>query len=92
MKRLITLAVLAAALASPAWAAPRTVTLAVPGMNCPACPFTVKKALERVEGVQQVEVSYKTLEAVVTFDDSKTTIEALTAATGDAGYPSSVKR
>jgi periplasmic mercuric ion binding protein len=91
MKKLITLAVLAVALASPAWAAPRTVTLAVPGMSCPACPFTVKKALERIDGVQEVKVSYKDLEAVVTFDDSKTTVEALTAATGDAGYPSSVK-
>jgi hypothetical protein len=32
------------ALAAPAWAASKTVTLDVPGMTCPVCPITVKKA------------------------------------------------
>jgi mercuric ion binding protein len=31
------------------------------------------------------------LEAVVTFDDAKTTVAALTTATKDAGYPSTVR-
>jgi len=30
------------ALATPTWAATSTVTLAVPGMTCAACPITVK--------------------------------------------------
>jgi mercuric ion binding protein len=76
---------------SPAWAAMRTVTLAVPGMTCPVCPITVKKALQKVDGVTQVEVSYEKKEAVVTFDDVKTTAESLTQATAGAGYPSTVK-
>ncbi|MVF23090.1 mercury resistance system periplasmic binding protein MerP [Methylocaldum sp. BRCS4] len=76
---------------SPAWAAMQTVTLAVPGMTCPVCPITVKKALQKVDGVTQVEVSYEKKEAVVTFDDVKTTAESLTQATAGAGYPSTVK-
>lgn len=92
MKKFIALIALATSLSSPAWAAIQTVTLSVPGMTCPACPFTVKKALTRVDGVQEVEVSYKQLEAVVTYDDARTTVEALTEATGNAGYPSNVKQ
>lgn len=71
--------------------APRTVTLSVPGMTCAACPITIKKALLHVAGVREVEVSYEKLEAVVTFDDAKTTVDALTKATKRAGYPSSEK-
>jgi mercuric ion binding protein len=78
-------------LISPAWAASQTVTLSVPGMTCAACPITVKKALSRVEGVTKAEVSYENREAMVTFDDSKTSVEALTEASENAGYPASLK-
>jgi len=90
-KLLIAIAALASALTAPAWAATQTVTLSVPGMTCAACPITVKKALTKVDGVQKVEVSYEKLAAVVTFDDTRTTAEALTKATENAGYPSTVK-
>lgn len=92
MKKLAILAALAATLAAPVWAATRSVTLSVPGMTCAACPITVKKALTRVEGVERAEVSFESREAVVTFDDAKTNDQALTKATGDAGYPSTVKK
>ena len=92
MKKLATLIALAAAPMGPAWAATKTVTLSVPGMTCAACPITVKKALTKVDGVQKAEVSYEKREAVVTFDDAKTNADALTKATANAGYPSSVKQ
>lgn len=91
MKTLLSVSVALSLLVSPAWAASRTVTLAVPGMNCSACPITIKKALSKVEGVTRVDVSLDQLQAVVTFDDAKATVAALTKATKDAGYPSSVK-
>lgn len=75
----------------PAWGVTQTVALPVPGMTCAPCPITVKKALTRVDGVQQVEVSYEKREAVVTFDDAKANVQKLTKATSDAGYPSSVE-
>ena len=77
-----------AALSAPAWAASKTVTLNVPGMTCPACPITIKKALNKVSGVSKVEVSYEKKEARVTFDDGKTDTKALVKATTDAGFPS----
>lgn len=91
MKKLLASLALVA-VAAPVWAATQTVTLAVPGMTCAACPITVKKALTKVEGVSQVDVTFEKREAVVTFDDAKTNVQQLTRATKDAGYPSSVKR
>lgn len=92
MKKLFALASLAATLSAPVWAATKAVTLSVPGMTCAACPITVKKALTKVDGVQKAEVSFEKREAVVTFDDAKTNAEALTQATANAGYPSTVKQ
>ncbi len=79
--------VLAGALAS---AAERTVTLAVDNMYCDACPYIVKQSLARVPGVETVVVSYEQKSATVTYDDRKTTLDALTSATTQAGYPSRV--
>lgn len=93
MKKLLVAAGLSllTALSAPLGAAPKTVTLSVPGMTCPVCPITVKKALTRVDGVSNAEVSYENRQAVVTFDDARTGVDALHRATADAGYPSSVK-
>jgi periplasmic mercuric ion binding protein len=82
------LLLLAAALAAPALAAPRTVALDVPSMYCETCPITVKKALSRVPGVSDVKVSFEKKEAVVTFDDAKASVDALTRATANVGFPS----
>lgn len=79
-----------AVLGTPAWATPRTVTLSIPTMDCPVCPITVKKALTRVDGVTKAEVTFDKRQAVVTFDDAKASVAALTQATQDAGYPSTV--
>jgi len=88
-----TLVAAALALASTAALAElKTVTLSVPGMDCAACPITVKKALSRVPGVSEVAASLEKKEAVVTYDDSKATLDALTKATANAGYPSSVRQ
>ncbi len=90
MKKLL-LCIVLAAVVMPASAVVRTVTLSVPGMTCAACPITVKKALSRVEGVSKVDVSYAKLQAVVTFDDVKTSARKLAEASENAGYPASVK-
>lgn len=75
-----------------ALAATKTVTLTVPGMYCATCPITVRTALSRVAGVSQVTTSLERKEAVVTFDDAQTNVEALMRASAGAGYPSSVKQ
>lgn len=91
MNKLFASLVLAAVVA-PVWAATQTVTLSVPGMTCATCPITVKKVLSKVEGVSKVDVTFEKREAVVTFDDAKTSVRKLTQATENVGYPSSAKR
>jgi mercuric ion binding protein len=89
MKRLIALTVLGVGLltSGTAFAAEQTVTLAVANMYCAACPSTVEKSLSAVPGVIKVVVSFEKKSAVVTFDDQKTTVQALLAAPTNAGYP-----
>ncbi|BES72064.1 mercury resistance system periplasmic binding protein MerP [Marinobacter nanhaiticus D15-8W] len=88
MRKQFVLAMFLTLLSMSSWAASQTVTLSVPDMTCSACPITVKLALSKVEGVSQVSVGYPDRETVVTFDDALTSIEELTEATRDAGYPS----
>lgn len=76
---------------SAALAGEKTVTLAVQNMYCSACPITVKSSLEAVPGVAKAVVSYASKTAVVTFEDTKTAVPALIAATTNAGYPSKLK-
>lgn len=75
---------------SNSWAMQQTITLSIPGMNCSACPITIKKALEKVSGVIRIQVDADKKQASVIFDDTLTTKEQLTQATTNAGYPSSV--
>ena len=92
LKTIRTLAlVVSAGLSTLAMASVQTVTLDVPGMTCASCPITVKKALTKVAGVQQVKTSFEKKEAVVMFDDSKTSVGKLNMATADAGFPTTLK-
>ncbi len=80
---LVTSAVLAAA---------KTITLNIDNMSCASCAPIVKKSLERVSGVIKVAVSRQLDSATVTYDDTKANVEALIAATTNAGYPSRLAR
>ena len=73
-------------------ATPKTVTLAVQNMTCELCPITVKKSLEKVPGVSAVKVDFDRKTAIVTYDADKAQLEALTKATTNAGYPSTVQK
>ena len=94
MKKVLAWLCAALVAASPlaALAAPQSVTLDVKNMTCAACPITVKKALMKVPGVESAKVDFESATAVVTFDPDKASVEALTEATANAGFPSSLKR
>jgi mercuric ion binding protein len=77
--------------ASSACAAERTVTLAVQNMYCAACPHTVSASLKAVPGVERVMISLQQKTTTITYDDARTNVKALTAATTNAGYPSAPK-
>ena len=76
------------ALAAP----PQTATLAIENMTCGTCPIVVKKALERVPGVRATAVDFDKKTATVTFDPDKASIERLTQATTEAGFPSKLMK
>jgi mercuric ion binding protein len=65
----------------------QTVKMNIENMTCAMCTITIKKALQKVDGVQQVTVDYDSKTAVVTFDTLKTNSAALIKATTNAGYP-----
>lgn len=92
MKKLLAAMILAAAAMSPATAlaAVQTIKLSVPGMTCASCPYIVKQAISAVKGVAIAEATLEDLSATVTFEDTVTSIEAITQATRDVGYESSV--
>ena len=54
--------------------------------------ISVQRSLTKISGVTRANVSLEKAEAVVTFDDTKTSIEALFKATRGAGYPSKLKQ
>lgn len=89
MKNLLSLFAFAV-LAVPAWSAQQTVTLSIPAMNCATCPITVKKALTRLEGVVTVKSDLDKRQTTVVFDDAKVNLAAMTQATKEAGFPSTV--
>jgi mercuric ion binding protein len=91
MRKLLTAALALFSLVAMA-ATPKTITLDVKNMTCEVCPITVKKSLEKVPGVSAVNVDFGKKTATVTYDPDKTKPDALTRATTNAGYPSTVQR
>ena len=69
----------------------KQVTLDVPGMNCPACPFTVQKSLKKLDGVVSAKATLEDKKAVVIYNPSIVSPEEMMKATADAGYPSTLE-
>jgi len=85
------LALTALPLAASAMAS-QTVTLDVQNMTCAVCPITVKKSLQSVSGVSDASIDFAKKTARVTYDPDKAKSDDLTAATTNAGYPSTVQK
>ncbi len=52
----------------------------------------MKRSLTKIDGVSKADVSLEKKEAVVSFDDAKTNVEALLKATAAAAFPSTLKK
>lgn len=92
MRKQLLIAALVALPVAALAATPNTVTLDVQNMTCPVCPITVRKSLEKVDGVGVVKVDSETKTATVTYDPDKAQPEALIKATTNAGFPSTVQK
>ncbi|MGC9357224.1 MAG: heavy-metal-associated domain-containing protein [Anaerolineae bacterium] len=64
----------------------KQMTLKIEGMSCQNCVRHVKKALEGVTGVTEVEVSLEKANAQVTFDPNLTGQGDFKEAVSEAGY------
>jgi copper chaperone CopZ len=67
------------------------VVLAVEGMYCDSCAAGIKAMLKRTPGVISADVSYSRKEAVVDYDQQKTTPEKIVEAINNLGYKARVK-
>lgn len=67
----------------------QTVKFNIDKMYCALCPITVTKAMERVQGVQEVAVDGKTKTATVVFENAITSWKTIAEASTFAGYPAS---
>ena len=67
--------------------AEQTATFEIDKMTCKMCHITVRKAMEKVDGVIKASVDYKTKTASVVFNPSKTNVKAIAMASTNAGYP-----
>ncbi|TVZ25115.1 copper chaperone CopZ [Gillisia sp. Hel_I_86] len=64
----------------------KTVKFKITGITCAGCSNAIYNALKEVEGVLEHSVEYPGDIAVIEFDDSKTSIEALKLVIEKKGY------
>jgi copper chaperone len=64
----------------------QTEILKVTGMTCGGCTSNVTRALQAIEGVDDVKVSLSAGEATVQYDERATSTDQLKSAVTDAGY------
>lgn len=69
----------------------QTVTFDVEKMTCATCPIAVSKAMQRVDGVKEVNVDLDSKTAIVTFDASITSTTEVGNASTEVGFPASVR-
>lgn len=72
--------------------AAQTAVMDLQNIHCYACVMTVKKALERVPGVENTKVDLERKTATVKFDPARTNTDALVKATKDAGFPATLRK
>ena len=64
----------------------REITMRITGMTCAACVAAVEKALERVQGVQEVVVNLATEKVFIKYDPKQASIVDLREAVRSQGY------
>ena len=76
---------------APAQSAEKTVVIEVATMACGPDPHAIKQSLATIVGVTNVQVSLGDKTALVTFDDQKSTADALLAAMAGTGHAGLIK-
>ncbi|MDZ4660128.1 MAG: cation transporter [Pseudomonadota bacterium] len=58
----------------------------VQGMTCATCPITVRAAVKKLKGINDIKASLEEKNAVVEFDSQKTNTAQIKKAIDDVGY------
>lgn len=58
----------------------------VSGMACAECALTIKKTLNKVEGVDEAKVNFRTKRATIKYDPDKVKLSELEKAIENTGY------
>lgn len=64
----------------------QSVNIKIKGMTCTACEEHITHSVSKIEGVLSVKPSYNKKNAVIEFDNSKTTIKDIKKAINNSGY------
>lgn len=70
--------------------ADQTRIIKIEGMTCGGCVASVHNATANIDGLNDMSIELADNQATVTFDDSKTSAEAIAAAIDDAGFDATV--
>lgn len=70
----------------------QTVTFNIENMSCATCPIAVRKAMQRVDGVQEVSVDLESNTATVTYDATATTAAEIGNASTGVGFPATLSK
>ena len=65
-------------------------TFSVEKMTCATCPITVRKSMQRVDGVKEVTVDFDSKTATVIYDVSLTDTKQIAASSDDVGFPATL--
>ncbi len=63
-----------------------TVQLNISGMDCEGCTAHINGELSKVNGVIEANASYKNANAIVKFDNTKTSVDSLSSIVSNIGY------
>ena len=66
--------------------AEKTATFAIENMSCKMCDITVRKAMEKVDGVITATVDYDTKTVTVVYNPSTAKLEDIAKASTNVGY------
>ena len=64
----------------------KSIDVKVAKMHCPLCTTMVKKAIQKVDGVQKVRVMLNTKNAHIIFDENKTNVDEILKSIEPTGY------
>lgn len=70
----------------------KTTEISLPTIQCGSCVRTIEKALNKLDGITNIDIDVENKKATITFDDSKTDLSKIEDAIASAGYDANDKK